>query len=505
MHAVQTMKSLNKRSSIKPLNKRSFCNLIRKYNVYLGVLMGHLDSSVRLVDVFSAHTGTEGLSKDVDAYIRLNRSTLDTLKSNRSLLAEVFSENKTFYGINSVVNANFSNSLINGASLDNILQNVNEYVEPLGNLSNTCIFRDFRLNGRKITTINQKLPENLQRKLKLAMKGFEKDMYYVYDNFYLNGKKNINDSVTGFIKGKSYISHASSHLGCKSAVSVDISKFYDSISLANIINNRIFYHSLAASFEMMTGMKFEEQSFKRPEYFEHMERMFGLMNVTFITVMNFYTHNGVLPTGSSYSPIISNILFAPMDLGANALLDENKTYTRYADDICISSAIGYKPDGSFDLSMDMVNDLERVVNSYGFYLNYDKTLVMGPRDKKQIAGVILDSVNNKLSIGSAKKLEFKQRFEGKAWADLDSSDRGTVEWVRNINMDQYNFIMSGVSGVPERAPPGKNRNHIVQYSGNRNIGMLGGNPLYRPTVARAIEARPVRGMTADLATIDEAF
>lgn len=473
--------------TVKPLNKRSVCNMIRKYNVYLGVLFGHLDASANLIKEFSADSRDGALPKSIDAYIRLNKSTLTALSRHRGTLMSAYGAHKSFVGINNDINSNFEDSFLKGDRLDTLLETINRYVEPIGNLSNSCIFRNFRMNGRKITVVNQKLSDPLQRKIKLRMKLFEKDMYYLYHNFYLNGKLDLNENVTGFIKGKSYISHASAHIGCKSAISVDISKFYDSISLANIMENRIFYGSLTSSFEIMTGMKFEEQSFKEPGYFEAMQNLFGLINVTFITVMNFFTHNGILPTGSSYSPIISNILFAPMDLAANQLLDQNKTYTRYADDICISSDLGYKPDGSFDLTMDMVHELERVVNGYGFYLNYDKTLIMGPRDRKQIAGVIVDSVNNKLSIGSAKKLELKQRYEGKAWADLTSSDLGTAEWVRNINMDQYDFIMSDVTGVPDRAPPGRNRNHIVQYSGSNMMGMASGNPLIAPrTMARAV-------------------
>jgi len=277
----------------------------------------------------------------------------------------------------------------------------------------------------------------------------------MYEKFHLNLGSN-REHVTGFVKGKSYIDHAKAHLGCRSAVSIDISKFYDNISLLNIIENNLFYKSLVSFFEEDTGLEFKLESFNSPYHYDLMNKLFGLLNVQFVGLMSFLTHNGLLPTGAHYSPNISNLLLSNVDLLMVKEIknkNSNLKYTRYADDICISSDKDKDEDGKYYLDMDFIKKLEEIINDHGFHLNYDKTKIMGPRDRKKIAGIILDHTSNppRLSIGSAKKLELKSRYEGKDWSELTASDMGTINWVKTINPRQHLFVCSGIIG--ERLMP----------------------------------------------------
>ena len=343
----------------------------------------------------------------------------------------------------------------NDVFMGEVIGNINQLMGVIGKMSNSVIFRHRFVDGRRISMINPKLEKSLRDIIEAEFKGYAKNFYKMYNSFHLNIGSN-REHVTGFIKGKSYIDHARAHLGCRSAVSIDISKFYDNISLLNIINNNLFYNSLLSFFKQETGLPFEASSFKEGYHYDLLSKLFGLMNVQFVGLMTFLTHNGLLPTGAHYSPNISNLILSNVDLH---MVDEikninsNLKYTRYADDICISSDKDKDENGEYYLNMDFIKRLETIINDHGFHLNYDKTMIMGASDRKKIAGIILDHTANppRLSIGSRKKLELQERFNGKDWKELTTSDIGTINWVKTINVNQYNFVCSGITG--ERLMP----------------------------------------------------
>lgn len=351
----------------------------------------------------------------------------------------------------------YKNTILSESLLSSVAHVTTVFSEYLGNFSNTHLFRHFNIKDRRISILNQKLPGTFQLQMSSKLKVFENSMYELYSDHFLSSKPDaLRNNVVGFIKKKSYIDHARAHVNSKAIVSIDISKFYDSISLRSMISNGLFYRSLCASFKIRTGKEFHPSSFAKEIQYAALDRLFVIANMLFMTLMSFYTHNGLLPTGSSYSPIVSNILFASLDLSIKDLLaNKGVIYTRYADDICISTANPYNDDGSFKLTMDLVLELEKIVKSGGFHLNYDKTLIMGPRDKKKVAGIIIDQSSDKpkLSIGSKKKLELRVKYENTDWKTLTPSDKGLLNWVRDINGEQFNFIAAGIQNVPSKFWP----------------------------------------------------
>lgn len=430
------------------INKRKFLSNLKDYNDILGVLISHLDLTCKEGQALIDHK--DDLPGNIREFCTANSPQLAALRTEYlEDLKEDFYIHSNFGDLNRLNRVNFEPTLLDPDWRSNLIRKINAFLEPIGNLSNTVIFRHIKIGDRRISIINQALPDSVQAKFKQLQAAYARDMYRVYDKFYLSNSE-FAKSITGFIRGKSYVEHARDHIDCKSAISVDVSRFYDSINLNGIVRNRLFYNSLISSYELKTGVKFAEESFTNPIHYEVMQELFGLLNVAFITLMSFYTHNGILPTGASYSPIISNILFASLDSSILASLQEGHRYTRYADDICVSTTSPYAVDGSFTLNIDTIKGIESVANGAGFFLNYDKTSIMGPRDRKKIAGIIIDSSGEepRLSIGSSKKLKLKQEFEGKDWDSLTSSDKGTIEWVRSINLSQYNFILSGIENVP---------------------------------------------------------
>jgi len=323
---------------------------------------------------------------------------------------------------------------------------LNANIALTGQFSNSVIFRHRTRDDRVISVINPHLTAESRENIAKNFKHIARIFYKIYEGLGL-----ANDSVVGFIKRKSYIDHAKAHLGCESAVSIDINKFYNSISLTNIIENNLFYKALCASFYRKTGLVFEIESFRDAHHYDVLFKIFGTMNIQFIAAMNFLTHNGLLPTGAHYSPTVSNLILGGLDLEIMSMLDNDDhefTYTRYADDICISTRDVRRANGEFAINIDLVKRIEQDIHGYGFYLNYDKTNIMGAKDRKQIAGIVLDhnSGENRLSIGSAKKLALRERFNGREWRTLSSSDLGTINWVKTINLGQHAFVCGGLLG-----------------------------------------------------------
>src|SRR5690606_29330555 len=113
------------------------------------------------------------------------------------------------------------------------------------------------------------------------------------------------DCVHGFVKNRNTYSNAKCHLGKKYLLKLDIKDFFESISIDSVRNIFIF-------------LGFQESI---ANY---------LSKIT--------TLDDKLVQGYSTSPILANIACVKMD---NELIDickkYNATYTRYADDISISS------------------------------------------------------------------------------------------------------------------------------------------------------------------------
>lgn len=92
---------------------------------------------------------------------------------------------------------------------------------------------------------------------------------------------------------------------------------------------------------------------------------------------------GCLPQGAPTSPAISNIVSSKMDdiLFAYAR-SKNLRYTRYADDITLSGVVIRNSD---------VNAIYKVMRSFDFEPNLDKTRLMRPHQRQQVTGIIVNS------------------------------------------------------------------------------------------------------------------
>ena len=157
--------------------------------------------------------------------------------------------------------------------------------------------------------------------------------------------------------------------------------------------------------------------------------------------------NAGLPQGTPISPLITNIMMIPIDFKiCNDLrkMDEHFVYTRYADDILVSSKI------KFDCGK-IQDYIIGVLNSFGapFILNKQKTRFGSAAGRNWNLGVMLNKDNN-ITIGYRKKKTFKamccnyicDKKNGIKWDKHDVQVfAGLISYYKMIEPDYIDYII----------------------------------------------------------------
>lgn len=137
--------------------------------------------------------------------------------------------------------------------------------------------------------------------------------------------------VHGFIPRRDTLTNAQCHLNKKHLLKIDIKNFFNSITKKKV-----------------------EEAYKKLHFIPEIAGI--LSNIT--------TLNGTLPPGFSTSPILANIVFEEVDDELNKICKKkNAIYTRYADDISISS----------DDSFCVEEELEEALLRHGYSINKTKS------------------------------------------------------------------------------------------------------------------------------------
>lgn len=168
-----------------------------------------------------------------------------------------------------------------------------------------------------------------------------------------------------FKRGASIVSNASAHLSNKYMYKFDIKEFFPSIKIDMVI--KLF-------------LKFG--------YAPNVSKLLALI----------CTSNGTLPQGGPCSPYISNLVLYDFDQHVSNFCSKRAVYTRYADDITISSA---EP---FEIVADLVKS---ALNAKSFVLRDDKTRFLGPDDVKFVTGIGINGSN--LSVPNRIKQEIRHQ------------------------------------------------------------------------------------------------
>lgn len=185
----------------------------------------------------------------------------------------------------------------------------------------------------------------------------------------------VSNNATAYIRGKSIKNNAEVHLFANHVFHSDIKNFFPSIT------GSMLYSILANNKQILesNGLWFED---------------------TLDTVTKICFRKGRLCIGAVTSPLVSNIIMYSFDKEIeNYCLKYNYKYSRYADDLYISS-INYINDNLCDY-------VKTITTKYKFAINRRKTKYISSKNNIKITGINIVN-KNRLSINTDKKKMIKK-------------------------------------------------------------------------------------------------
>ncbi len=164
----------------------------------------------------------------------------------------------------------------------------------------------------------------------------------------------LNAHAEGYVRRKSIVTNARRHVGKEIVLKMDLSNFFPSITFPRVVG-----------------------TFEALGYPHNVAEMLGKLTC----------HEGRLPIGAPTSPTISNIVCRRMDKRFAGLGQKcGFSYSRYADDIAISS-------DNTHLN-GMISFFQKIIREEGFAVNQTKTIVMRNAGRQKITGVVVNEKTN---------------------------------------------------------------------------------------------------------------
>lgn len=251
------------------------------------------------------------------------------------------------------------------------------------------------------------IPKNKKRRLIMQpTRELKVVQYWLCKNVFSNFEKSKYSRA--YEKGCSIQKNAKEHSESNYILHMDIEKFFPSIDR-----------------KMVLGL-FNDN----PNVVNNLK----LSNSDIVYILDIVLYKGSnLVIGSVASPLISNLVMYNFDNEVNNLLTQNGeyVYTRYADDIVVSSK-NYIP-------KEIVANIENIMMKFGFVSNKEKTYFMNKSTKRQVTGVVIDNNSGKITIGTERYRKIKSqiyKYLVKNEGDVDKV-RGYLAFVESINKKQY--------------------------------------------------------------------
>ena len=217
--------------------------------------------------------------------------------------------------------------------------------------------------------------------------------WWILDTILYNSE--VMPNVHGFVPYKSFVTNALEHSSARHVLNVDVKDFFPSIKLPLV----------AAVFESL-----------------------GYSEKVSLALAKLVTLNGTLPQGAPTSPALANLVMRPFDAAlASYAVDHDLCYSRYADDITISSRTR--------IDDQILNHIRLHLSALGLSLNDKKTRFMGSNTKKEVTGLVIGADGPRLSrqyLNSARGWFFNVIRDPRVHAHELDRLRGTLALVRQV-------------------------------------------------------------------------
>ena len=225
--------------------------------------------------------------------------------------------------------------------------------------------------------------KNIQNKIK---KGIEQ-RYRIYN------------VVHGFVKNKSIITNAQSHIKKKYIVNIDLENFFPTINFGRVRGIFIKYFKFSKDVSTL--------------------------------IAQLLCFNNELPQGSPCSPLISNIICRQLDKKLNSYAKTNNfAYTRYVDDMTFSTNIKQCLkricilDDEYNIKLNL--DLENIIKQSGFTVNVNKVFLNGKNRRQQITGLVVN-----------EKINFKKEYINRIRSILHHCQKDSIVDTAEMYNNKY--------------------------------------------------------------------
>ncbi|MCK1574134.1 reverse transcriptase domain-containing protein [Bradyrhizobium sp. 174] len=180
----------------------------------------------------------------------------------------------------------------------------------------------------------------------------------------------------------------------------------------------------------------------------------GLDEAVALAVCSICMTRNQLPQGAPTSPVLSNLIAYSLDRDLMKFAKDYRfRYTRYADDISLSSYAppvalfeqGVPPPGKMTVEQ-LSASLRSVITSNGFEIAPEKIWFAGPKSRKEVTGLVVNEFTNlkrtfvrdlraalhkvETMGGAAAEKDFQARY--KTTASLEKILRGRLEWIAQV-------------------------------------------------------------------------
>ncbi len=238
-----------------------------------------------------------------------------------------------------------------------------------------------------------------------------------------------------YAKDSKIIDAAKLHCGCRWMLKLDVSNFFESFS--EIAAYRVFrslgYQPLI-SFELSricTRLSDQTKRYNNKRW-EVTKKNYSVINC----YMN--SRIGHLPQGAPTSPMLSNLAMKAFDSKILEIANQNDLfYTRYADDLCLSTA-----DKNFNRAKakTIINAIYKEMMIIGLTPNITKTQIIPPGARKIVLGLLVDGKDPKLSRSFRSKLRMHFYY-------LRHADIGPSMHAKNRGFDSVLGLKSHLQGL----------------------------------------------------------
>jgi len=239
--------------------------------------------------------------------------------------------------------------------------------------------------------------------------------YYILDHYL--SKIPVSSNATAYSKRSSVLTNAYFHRNNTYFLHADLHHFFDTISEDQVL-------SVLHATSIFTDWTDKE-----------------LMDL-----VSFLTLKGLFPQGAVTSPCISNIVFCPIDDAINdqTIKLSNGIYTRYSDDITISS--------NRPLPEDFQKNVFSILREHGFLINSKKTHCDSTAFTVKITGICLNG--GKLSLSARFKKELRNsiyRFLKNKLPEKQDVIRGRLSYLKTIDPDYVTILKKKYRTIGSKA------------------------------------------------------